>query len=68
MKILNEGDEKIARWWIGAELKCEYCGRRVKLEKEDDRNPHWLPFPGTLNEVHVECAMCGTMMIKRKDA
>jgi len=68
MKTLNEGDEKIGKWWIGIHLTCKRCGRKVELERKDNQHMHWIPYTPEPDLVRVMCETCGGTMEARMKA
>lgn len=66
MKILNEGDVKIGKWWIGMDVTCEVCGRKVELEEHDDQHALWMPCQHEQDVVRVLCETCNKIMEMRR--
>lgn len=61
MKVLVKGDEKRQRWWIGAQLKCNFCERMVELEEDDVDS---IYFTAGTNFVAVECVCFNQVVYK----
>lgn len=65
MKVLNEGNAQIGAWWVGKEVCCSNCQRRVVLEKEDYMHPQFCEQSNV--EVRVHCENCHCEMVLKKD-
>ena len=66
MKVLNAGCMAIGKWWIWLVLECEICGRKIELEKDDDKHSLFMHQTET-SKVEVMCECCGSIMVLKKD-
>ena len=58
MKVITEGDNKKAQWWVGLLVKCEHCGRAVRLEPGDMNRFSWVRHD--IKSATLACECCWT--------